>query len=302
MNSLSGRGRQPGWCISESSSTYGTPIRLASERASVDLPEPLVPTTETRRTGANLGRRGWNQLGEVDRRVAESSLRHGLPAFDQLASKLVGLGVVNREHCVDQAVPQVEDREGKTVAIATPDRAVIARRLPAILEVHVVLVGPEVRQLRVRGVASGDVSRDAAAMILRDLPVLDADRATKHRMRMHRDVPTAIDAIGCAERAVDLNTATLDGQSECSRQVDVGVDAHRLEHEVDLLAAAAGQRDGDYPAAVGVPFLDFGAGPHVDASGPVNRRVDLSHVVAERSRQGYGGGFDEQHLLAQLPR
>src|SRR5207244_6448707 len=133
----------------------------------------------------------------------------------------------------------------------------------------VVLGGPELRQPRVGLVASGDVRRDAAAMILRDLPVLDADRATKHGMRVHGDVPTAIDAIRCTERAVDLNPAACDGQSQCFRQVDVGVDAHRLEDEVDLLATAVGQRDADYPAAVGVPCLDFRAGSYVDSFAPV---------------------------------
>ncbi len=40
---------QPGFQASASSSTYGTPSRLASAEPIVDLPEPLVPTTLIRR-------------------------------------------------------------------------------------------------------------------------------------------------------------------------------------------------------------------------------------------------------------
>src|ERR1019366_7813230 len=49
-----GLGVHPGPCWSASSSTKGAPRRAASERASVDLPDPEMPTTRTRCIDARL--------------------------------------------------------------------------------------------------------------------------------------------------------------------------------------------------------------------------------------------------------
>src|ERR1700731_3706074 len=143
MNSTSGRGCQPGWCMKASSSTYGTPRRVASARAIVDLPAPLDPTTETRRTGAKLRalRSGCGHQGrEVHAHVGERGLAHGPAAFDQLATHLVGLRVVHRKYRVDEPVAEIENRERKAITVAAPDGPVLARGVAAVLHVHVVLV------------------------------------------------------------------------------------------------------------------------------------------------------------------
>src|SRR5260370_10997200 len=143
MNSRSGRGLQPGWCMNPSSSKYGTSSRLAIRRASVDFPAPVDPTTETRRTAAPLRRGGGHQLREVDAHVGESRFAHGPATFDQLATPLVGLPVVHRHHPVDDAVAEIENRERNDIPVTAPHGPGVARFVASIFPVHVVLVGPE---------------------------------------------------------------------------------------------------------------------------------------------------------------
>src|SRR5260370_31955592 len=142
MNSGSGGGLQPGWCMNPSSSKYGTSSRLAIRRASVDFPAPVDPTTETRRTAAPLRRGGGHQLREVDAHVGQSRFAHGPATFDQLATQLGGLRVVHPHHPRDDAVAEIDNRERKDIAVTAPHGAVDARCVAPIFHAHVALVGP----------------------------------------------------------------------------------------------------------------------------------------------------------------
>src|SRR5258708_8068410 len=53
-------------------------------------------------------------------------------------------------------------------------------------------------------------------------------------------------------------------------------------------------------AGVSVPLLHCGAGPHVDALGAMDLRVDLASLPAESPGQRPGRSLDHQLLLAHL--
>src|ERR1700733_9605409 len=76
-NSSLGRGSQPGWWKALSSSRCGTSRLSASSLATVDLPEPEFPTTDTRRTNADhstVRRRPANRFPQHRLGVGRNSL------------------------------------------------------------------------------------------------------------------------------------------------------------------------------------------------------------------------------------
>ena len=74
-------------------------------------------------------------------------------------------------------------------------------------------------------------------MALRDLPVLDPDRTPKHRMVMERDVATDVDVFGRAKAFVDFHATAFHLKAQRLRHVEVWLDAHRDEDQVDLVPA-----------------------------------------------------------------
>src|SRR5690348_6634190 len=101
-----------------------------------------------------------------------------------------------------------------TGAVAAPHRLIITRRMAAVLEVDVVLVGPEVRDLCVGRRLFSDRGADPAPMALCHLPVLDADCAPEHRVLMERDVAADIDVLAGSQCLVDAHAAALDREAE----------------------------------------------------------------------------------------
>src|SRR5439155_13736212 len=194
---------------------------------------------------------GAFELGTVD----------ATPAFDQLATELIGPGVVHGEHAVDHAGAQVEHRELARGAVSAPDRLVVTGGLAAVLEVHVVLIGPEVGKLAVRLVAVDDRGRDATSVVFRHLPVLDPDRAAQHRVRVQRNVAADVNVRRRAQTFIDAHAAALDRQAQSSGQVEVRLDADRDQDQVGLLAGAVGERYPGDAAAGEVPLADRGSRP-----------------------------------------
>ena len=115
--------------------------------------------------------------------------------------------------------------------------------MTAVFEVDVVLVGPEIGKLGVRRVPAGDRGCDSPPVPFGHLPVLDADRPAQHRMLVKRDVTADIDAVRGAQSFVDSNSPAFDGQAQRPRQVQVGLDADRDEHQVGILTFPVGKRD-----------------------------------------------------------
>src|SRR5437660_1247486 len=74
----------------------------------------------TSRSPSDLGGGCSQELRDLDRGVLECSSADSAPTLDQLATRLVGLGVVQGEHSLDHAVAEVEHRELQSVAVAAP--------------------------------------------------------------------------------------------------------------------------------------------------------------------------------------
>jgi hypothetical protein len=71
------------------------------------------------------GRRG-SQLLEVDLGVRELGWVDTAASLYQGTAGFIGAGVVDGENGVDQAVPQIEDREVERLAVTPPDQLVPA--------------------------------------------------------------------------------------------------------------------------------------------------------------------------------
>ena len=164
------------------------------------------------------------QLGKIPACVLQRRRVDAPAALDQLAARLIGLRVVHRQHAFDQPVPEVEDGKRSRLAIAAPHRGVFSRRLAAVLEVDVVLIGPEVRDLGVGQVTARNRRRDAAAVVLRDLPVLDANRTPKNWMLVKRHITADVNAIGGAQSFVDPDASAFDRQAQRPGHLQVRLD------------------------------------------------------------------------------
>src|SRR5438309_5562910 len=80
----------------------------------------------TSRSPSDLGGGCSQELRDLDRGVLECSSADSAPTLDQLATRLVGLGVVQGEHSLDHAVAEVEHRELQSVAVAAPHCPIVA--------------------------------------------------------------------------------------------------------------------------------------------------------------------------------
>src|SRR3989442_2005089 len=91
--------------------------------------------------------------------------------------------------------------------------------MASVLEVDVVLIGPEVGDLRIRLVPARDRRRYAATLVLRDLPVLDADGTAQHRVPVQGNVAAHVNVLGGSQTFVHADTAAFDRQAKSPGEV-----------------------------------------------------------------------------------
>src|SRR3989442_6613287 len=154
--------------------------------------------------------------------------------------------------------------------------------MASVLEVDVVLIGPEVGDLRVRLVPARDRRRYAATLVLRDLPVLDADGTAQHRVLVQGHVAAHVNVLGGSQSFVDADTAAFDRQPKTAGQVEGTLHSNRDEHQVRLFILTAGERDAGHSIAVRMPRLDLLVGADLDALVPADPGRDLSDLPAQR--------------------
>src|SRR5438477_4153027 len=148
-----------------------------------------------------------------------------------------------------------------------------------VFEADVVLVRPEIRQLGVGRIPTADARRDPAALPLRHLPVLDADRAPKDGVMVEGDVAADEDVLGGPQRLVDANAAALYGQAERLRQIEVWLDADGDQHQIHLFPLSVRQRHANNLTGARVPLPDGSARAEIDAVAAMDLRVHLTNLI-----------------------
>src|SRR5467141_3914538 len=113
----------------------------------------------------------------------------------------------------ERARLQVEDSEGQTTHGAARDRLVLGQAGPRVLQVEVVLVGPEPGNLAVGLVLSGHRVPDDEALTLCGLKVLDPNPRLEQRMKEPGDVSRSEHALGRSSSQLVDDDSLIDRQT-----------------------------------------------------------------------------------------
>ena len=255
----------------------------------------LLLTTEGRLTST------LHELGELDGGVGEAGRidRPGVgrkELYEPHVARVVDCGAAD-----GNAAIEIEEGEASVLGAAAPDQLVPAFRRPRSLQIDVVLVGPEPRQLGIGLGAAGHHLGDRDRLVLGVLPSLQPDAAAEQRIEVTGDVAGGKDMrIAGAAMCVDQN-AVIDREIGLHRQLAVRHGADADENCVGGQRLARPQRDHG-PVAARCDRSDGDAGAQIDAAAAMEGGEELAEGRRCDARQRSRGGFQHGHRAAMAAR
>src|SRR5829696_836054 len=194
-------------------------------------------------TGASTRTRHARELAQIYIEVAKPGRVDRFAGFDQRNRAPQVSPPIDRHGSEDPPFLSIERHEVSLVHAAPHDELVPLRVEPGVLEVVLVLIGPEPGDLIIGLISVQHVPGRGRTLLERVLPVLHAYPPLEHRMVVVGYVTRRVDAFHARPEILVDHDTVVDPGAGVSEEVRYRLDAEANHDEVALDAAPARGRD-----------------------------------------------------------